>query len=84
MNAIDEIRQLYFNATAATIQRDLARAVEVLKSLPDEVARERAAVFMDGLAQMRTEWALERKKAGAASPTASPAAGAARPKRKRP
>jgi len=83
MNAIDEIRQLYFNATAATIQRDLARAVEVLKSLPDEEARERAAVFMDGLALMRTEWALERKKAGTTSP-APPAAGAARPKRKRP
>jgi hypothetical protein len=82
MNAIDEIRHLYYNATAATIQRDLARAVEVLKSLPDEEARERAAVFMDGLAQMRTEWALEQKKAGT-TPTASPVAGAARPKRKR-
>ena len=84
MDAIDEIRQLYFNATAATIQRDLARAVEVLKSLPDEEAREGAAVFMEGLAQMRTEWAPERRKADAASTAIPPAAPGPRPKRKRP
>jgi hypothetical protein len=66
MDVIDQIRQIYFNATPKTIQRDLARAVDLLKTLPDEEARERAAVFMDGLAQMRSEWALESRKAGAA------------------
>jgi hypothetical protein len=56
MDAIEEIKQLYFNATAKTIQRDLARAIDLLKTLPDEESRERVAVYMDGLAQMRSEW----------------------------
>ena len=56
MDKIREIRRLYYSATAATIQRDLARAVELLKSLPSDEDRERAAVYMDGLAQMRGEW----------------------------
>ena len=35
----------------------MARAIALLKALPDDDARQRAAVYMDGLAQMRTEWA---------------------------
>jgi hypothetical protein len=53
---IEEIRKLYFNATPATILDDFARAIDLLKQLPDDEARERAAVFMEGLAQMRQEW----------------------------
>jgi len=53
---IDEIKRLYFNTTKQTIQKDLARAVQLLKSLPSEEERERAAVYMDGLSQMRSEW----------------------------
>src|SRR6478609_326819 len=56
MDPIAEIKRLYYAATKATIQKDLARAIELLKSLPDEDARERAAVYMDGLSQMRSEW----------------------------
>jgi hypothetical protein len=56
MDALAEIRRLYFNATKRTIQKDLARAVELLKSMPDEETRQRAAVYMDGLSQMRSEW----------------------------
>ena len=56
MSPVDEIKRLYFNTTRATIQKDLARAVTLLKSLPTEEARERAAVYMDGLSQMRSEW----------------------------
>jgi hypothetical protein len=56
-SALAEIRRLYFNATKATIARDLARAVELLKSMPGEDDRQRAAVYMDGLSQMRSEWA---------------------------
>ncbi len=56
MDPLDEIRRLYFNATRQTIRRDLARAVELLKSLPSEDERERARVFMDGLSAMRSEW----------------------------
>ena len=49
---INEIQHLYDRATAATVEPDLTRAVEILKTLPDEETRERAAVFMDGLSQM--------------------------------
>ena len=56
MSAIDEIKKLYYNATRATIQRDVARAIDLLKTLPNEDERERVAVYMDGLAQMRSEW----------------------------
>lgn len=56
MSPLDEITRLYYNTTRTTIQRDLARAVELLKSMPTEEERERAAVYMDGLAQMRSEW----------------------------
>jgi hypothetical protein len=55
---VAEIKRLYYEATAATIRRDLARAVEILKSMGSEEERERAAVYMDGLSQMRSEWAL--------------------------
>jgi hypothetical protein len=52
----EEIRQLYFRTTAATIDRDFARAIDLLKSMPDEAARGRAHVYMEGLAEMRKEW----------------------------
>ena len=57
MNPFDEIKHLYFNATRATIERDLGRAVTLLISIPDEEMRQRAAVYMDGLAEMRSDWA---------------------------
>ncbi len=57
MRALDEIKRLYYDTTKATIQKDLARAVELLKSMPSDEERERAAVYMDGLSQMRSEWA---------------------------
>ena len=52
-----EIKRIYYAATRTTIQKDLARAIDLLKTLPDEDARQRVAVYMDGLAQMRSEWA---------------------------
>jgi hypothetical protein len=61
-SAIDEIRRIYFRTTKKTIENDFAHAIELLKSLPDDDARDRAAVFMDGLAQMRSEWARQPKK----------------------
>jgi hypothetical protein len=60
MDAVEEIKRLYYQATKATIQKDLARAVALLKSLPTEEDRERVAVFMDGLSQMRSEWGVKR------------------------
>ncbi len=52
----DEIRHLYYRTTRATIQRDLARAVELMKQITSEEERQAVAVYMDGLSQMRSEW----------------------------
>ena len=54
---LQEIRTIYFKTTKQTIQHDLAHAIELLRALPDEDTREKAAVYMEGLAQMRREWA---------------------------
>lgn len=51
-----EIERLYYATTPQTIQRDFARAIDLLKTLPDEDTRSRAAVYMEGLAEMRGEW----------------------------
>ena len=51
-----EIRRLYFNATRQTIQADLAKALDLLKSMASEEERERATVYMHGLAEMRRDW----------------------------
>ncbi|HVB38231.1 MAG TPA: hypothetical protein VND92_06820 [Vicinamibacterales bacterium] len=58
MDPLEEIKRLYYETRRATIARDLARAVELLKSMPSEEDRERAAAFMDGLSQMRSEWGV--------------------------
>jgi hypothetical protein len=55
MDPSEEIKQLYFKATPKTIDQDLDRAIDLLKAMPDEDARERLAVYMEGLAQMRSE-----------------------------
>jgi hypothetical protein len=53
---IAEIRKMYFEATPKTIQRDLERAIDLLKSLEDDEARGKAAVYMEGLNELRKEW----------------------------
>ena len=57
-----EIKRLYYETTRQTIQQDLAKALDLLKSMNSEEERERAAVYMDGMAQMRSEWARAGKK----------------------
>jgi hypothetical protein len=64
MDPIDEIKQLYFKASAQTIERDFARAIDLLKTLPDDEARGRVAVYMEGLAEMRQEWERRQKAGG--------------------
>ena len=59
---VAEIRRLYFQTTRHTIDRDLDRALGLLKSMNSEDERERATVYMEGLAQMRADWARNRKK----------------------
>jgi hypothetical protein len=53
---IAEIRQLYFKTTARTIERDFDLAIDLLKSIRLPEDRQRATVFMEGLAEMRKEW----------------------------
>jgi hypothetical protein len=57
-----EIRRLYFTTTRERIDLDLAKALDLLKSMPSEDERERATVYMEGLAQMRSEWKKRRRK----------------------
>jgi hypothetical protein len=59
---VAEIRRLYFQTTRHTIQQDLDRALGLLKSMNNEEERERATVYMEGLAQMRADWARNQKR----------------------
>jgi hypothetical protein len=61
LNHLEEIRQLYFKATKASIDRDFDRAIDLLKAMP-EPERPRATVFMQGLAEMRKEFKKGKKK----------------------
>ena len=63
-DALAEIRRIYFKTTKRTIAHDIAHAIELLKRLPTEEERDKAAVYMDGLSQMRSEWARADKKKG--------------------
>jgi hypothetical protein len=56
-----EIRAIYFKTTRKTIDHDFDHAIELLKSLASEDDRERATVYMEGIAQMRREWSRRRK-----------------------
>ncbi len=55
-----EIKRLYYQTSRMTIAEDFAKAIDLLKSMPTEQERERVAVYMDGLAQMRSDWLKER------------------------
>jgi hypothetical protein len=67
------IKELYFRTSKQTIARDFDRAVDLLKSMNSEEERERAAVFMEGLAAMRAQWLPTPARASGA-----PRSGAAR------
>jgi hypothetical protein len=56
VDKIAEIRRMYFSATPKTIQRDLERAIDLLKSLESDEERSRASVYMEGLNELRKEW----------------------------
>lgn len=82
-----EIRRLYFNASKSSIQQDLAKALDLLKSMDTEDERERATVYMEGLAEMQKDWLKQvarpkggggaRKSGGAGRPGGSGKAGGA-------
>ena len=56
-----EIRRLYYQTNRATIKADFAKAIDLLKSMSTEDERERVAVYMDGLSQMRSDWARQAR-----------------------
>jgi hypothetical protein len=60
--ALAEIRRIYFATTARTIDNDLAHAIELLKGLDGEEVREKASVYMEGLAELRKEWQPREKR----------------------
>jgi hypothetical protein len=62
VNAIEEIRRLYFETSRATIERDIARAIDLLKSMKDEDERSKASVYMEGLNEMRKEFRGPRRR----------------------
>ena len=45
-----------------TIQEDLAKALDLLKSMNSEEERERATVYMEGLAEMYKDWIRQEKR----------------------
>lgn len=53
---LGEIRQLYFTTTKATILRDFDRAIDLLKEIPDVEDRQKATVYLEGIAEMRKEF----------------------------
>ena len=59
---IAEIKRLYFSATRQTIQDDLAKALDLLKTMESEEERERATVYMHGLNEMRRDWSGKKRK----------------------
>jgi hypothetical protein len=70
-----EIKRLYYSTTKQTIQQDLDKALDLLKSMGSEAERERVAVYMDGLAQMRAEWArADRRRQKPVAPSRAPKA----------
>jgi len=62
LDPLAEIRRLYFSTTRATIEQDFAQALDLLKTMQTEDERSRATVFMHGLAQMRSEWNVKKKR----------------------
>lgn len=61
LDPFNEIRRLYFSTTRETIERDIARATELLTRMPTDADRQRAAGLMHGLSDLRREWKTSRR-----------------------
>ena len=73
-----EIKQLYHETSAETVESDLRRAIELLKKLSSEEDRIHVAGYMDGLSQLRSEWILAARRK-AKNKTTTPRRSARRP-----
>jgi hypothetical protein len=58
---VAEIKRLYYQTSRATIKQDFAKAIDLLKSMSTDEERERVAVYMDGMSQMRSDWARQAR-----------------------
>ncbi|HTV01468.1 MAG TPA: hypothetical protein VMF13_13045 [Luteitalea sp.] len=75
MTPLETLREIYFKASPSTIATDFDRAIDAFKQLTTDEDREKAAVFMEGIAEMRQEFAGRSKKAagtGARPPARKP------------
>ena len=77
LDPFEEIKRLYFSTTKQTIERDLARAMELLTHMPTDEERQRVAGYMHGLADLKREW---KPKTKAAKPPSSKSSPKARPR----
>ena len=64
MTVLEQLRTLYFNATQSTIGDDFGNAIDLFKQLTSDEDREKAAVFMEGIAEMRREWGVDSRGRG--------------------
>jgi hypothetical protein len=80
MTVLEQLRTLYFNATQSTIADDFGNAIDLFKQLTNDADREKAAVFMEGIAEMRREWGADSRGRGKGAPARKPGA-APKPKR---
>ena len=72
--ALERLKELYYRTTQATIEDAFDEAIDLLKTMPSEEDRERAAVYMEGLAEMRQEWksSSANKRGGKPRPKVKP------------
>lgn len=75
MDASAEIKKIYYAATKVTIQNDLERALDLLTTIPKEEDRDKVAVYIHGLTEMRAGW-----KAAARPPLQAKASASRRPR----
>ena len=62
LDPFNEIRKLYFGTTRETIDRDLARALDLLTRMANDDDRQRVAGFMHGLSELKRDWKKPKKK----------------------
>jgi hypothetical protein len=67
--ALLELREIYFKTSKQTIENDLIHAIELFKRLSEE-DQDKGAMYMEGIGQMRQEWAGKKAQVKGAKPKA--------------
>lgn len=66
-DALVAIKKLYFGTSKASIEQDFDSAIDLLKTMASEDERDRAAVYMEGLAEMKAQWVPKASRPSRAS-----------------